>query len=176
MAGPSAEESARIRGYLQAQAAKLGPAELAAKLRADVAPLHDLAASVPAARFLERPAQAEWSAAEICTHILDMNDHGDLAIRTILDTGTTSPGVATENRPGVREGLTGAAAFSAAFSPVRERLLARVADAVGDEHLGLEIVHPWFGALNWREWFLFMRVHDLDHLRQLEGVAEQFKG
>ena len=33
------------------------------------------------------------------------------------------------------------------------------------------IAHPFFGALNWRETLLFMRLHDLDHAGQLTKVA-----
>jgi hypothetical protein len=33
------------------------------------------------------------------------------------------------------------------------------------------IAHPFFGALNWRETLLFMRLHDLDHTGQLAKVA-----
>ena len=33
------------------------------------------------------------------------------------------------------------------------------------------IPHPFFGALNWRETLLFMRLHDHDHAGQLQKVA-----
>ncbi|MBK9341723.1 MAG: hypothetical protein IPN07_01475 [Dehalococcoidia bacterium] len=43
--------------------------------------------------------------------------------------------------------------------------------AKGDEHLDVKMTHSWFGEFSWREWFLFMRVHDLDHMRQLQAIA-----
>jgi hypothetical protein len=30
--------------------------------------------------------------------------------------------------------------------------------------------------LSWREWLLFMRVHDLDHMRQLQAITQHFAG
>ena len=46
--------------------------------------------------------------------------------------------------------------------------------ARGDERLEITIRHPTFGDFSWREWLLFMRVHDLDHLRQLQAIAARF--
>ena len=171
MPGPTVDESARIRAYLIAQAAKLTPTELAAKLRTDAAPLRDVAASVPSGKFHARPAEGEWSAAEVLTHVLEMNEHGQAAVTRILDEGVAPEGVATDNRPSARTGIESGEDFWRSFEPTREKLLVRVAKASGDEHPDPTIVHPWFGPLSWREWTLFMRVHDLDHLRQLEGIA-----
>ncbi len=176
MPGPTEGESASVRGYLIAQAAKLSPAELAAKLRADAAPLREIAAAVPASRFHERPAEGEWSAAEVLTHVLEMNEHGQAAVTRILDEGVAPEGVATDNRPGARPGMESGEDFWRAFEPIREKLLARVATATGEEHPDPRIVHTWFGPLSWREWTLFMRVHDLDHLRQLEGIVAALSG
>lgn len=176
MPGPTEEESARVRDYLVAQAARLAPPELAAKLRTDVAPLRELSASVPAGRFYERPAEDAWSAAEVLTHMLDMNEHGQSAVTRILDEGMAPVGVATDNRPGARPGIASGEDFWKAFESVRETLLTRVAEARGDEQPDLRIVHPWFGPLSWREWTLFMRVHDLDHLRQLQAVVAALNG
>ena len=57
-----------------------------------------------------------------------------------------------------------------AFSDVREPLYERVLRATGEEHLDVK-AESSFGNLNWREWLLFMRIHDLDHARQLEAIA-----
>src|SRR5947209_939050 len=87
------DEAQRIRGYLQAQANKLSLSELVEKLRTDTAPLRQIGAAVPAARFGERPGSDDWSAAEVYTHVLQMNEHGARAITGILDTGALPPRV-----------------------------------------------------------------------------------
>ena len=164
-------EVERVRGYLVAQANKLSIAELVEKVRNDTRPLEAAAAAMPAGRFHERPREDEWSAAEVWTHILQMNEHGASAIPAII-AGEGKPGragdaISGETRPAF---MTGDAYYQA-YLLQREELLALVSQAKGDEHLEVKINHPLFGDLSWREWLLFMRVHDLDHLRQLQSIA-----
>lgn len=166
----SREEIERVRGYLVAQAGKLSVPELVEKVRKDVQPLRAVAASVPVERFRERPGPDDWSAAEVFTHILTMNEHGAAAIEGILDTGAVPPRIDDTLRHEERAGLETSEDYWRAFESRRERLLERVARASGDEHPEVTITHPMFGPLNWREWLLFMRVHDLDHMRQIQAV------
>jgi hypothetical protein len=141
-----------------------------------VLPLREAAASVPAERFQERPGPDDWSAAEVFTHILDMTEHGAAAIGAVLDGERHPPAVEDRISAGSRAGLDTAEDYWQAFVSLREPFYARVSRARGDEHLDVRIVHSTFGALNWREWMLFMRVHDLDHLRQVQAIAARFVG
>lgn len=167
-------EAQRIRGYLVAQAAKLSIPELVDKLRRDALPLRDVAASVPADRFLDRPAEGEWSAAEVFTHVLEMTEHGDAAISAII-AGERPPARVRDAVSGIaRSGLRSAEDYWRTFETLREPFYERVLVARGDEHLDVKLEHPTFGPLNWREWLLFMRVHDLDHARQIQAIAERF--
>jgi hypothetical protein len=169
-----ASEAQRIRGYLVTQAAKLTIPELVEKLRRDVLPLRAAASRIPAARFDERPAEEEWSAAEVFTHVLEMTEHGDAAIGAIIAGG--QPMRVRDAVSGkVADGLTGAEDYWRAFQALREPFYARVLRARGDEHLEVTLQHPTFGPLNWREWLLFMRVHDLDHMRQIEAIADRLE-
>ena len=169
-------EAERVRGYILTQANKLTVPELVDKVRADTAPLREAAASVPAARFFDRPASEDWSAAEVFTHILDMNDRGADAIQSILDGGALSSTVNDLMTAGAREGLVTADDYWQAYRIKREELLARVLQAHGNEHLDVKITHTTFGPFSWREWLLFMRVHDLDHMRQIQANAAHFSG
>lgn len=54
----------------------------------------------------------------------------------------------------------------------RNNTLKRISSATGDEYPDIKWEHGVFGDLNWREWLLFMRVHDLDHARQILAVSE----
>lgn len=169
-------ENDRVRGYLIAQASKLSISELVDKVRKDTAPLKEAASLVPASRFNDRPAEGDWSAAEVWTHILEMNEHGARAIAGILDSGLL-PERASDTISGeTRADITSGDEYHGVYLRRREELLARVLKASGDEHLEIKINHPMFGDLSWREWLLFMRVHDLDHLRQLQGVAKALEG
>jgi hypothetical protein len=168
------EEDQRVRSYLLAQANKLSIPELVAKVRADTAPLQEIGVAVPAARFNERPAPDEWSAAEVYTHIVEMNERGARAIEGILDHGLLPPPIADTISGETRAGLRTAEDYWRTYIARREALLARVLRASGDEHLDIKITHNQFGPLSWREWLLFLRVHDLDHMRQLQALAQRF--
>lgn len=166
----------RVRGYLIAQANKLSIPALVEKVRTDTLPLREAAEGVPAARFFERPGADDWSAAEVLTHVLEMNERGARAIEGILDHGVLPPPITDQISGETRSGMTSAADFWRAYQPRRAQLLDRVRRATGDEHLDVKVTHRQFGALSWREWLLFMRVHDLDHMRQLEAITRHFAG
>lgn len=172
---PDAERE-RVRGYLIAQAAKLSLPDLVAKVQSDARPIEAVARSVPAERFRERPGAEDWSAAEVFAHIVDMTEHGADAIESVIDGKAVPRRIEDQLIAAVRSDTRTAEDFWRAYSDRRAQLYARVLDARGDEHLDVTIQHPLFGPLNWREWFLFMRVHDLDHLRQMQTVAEHLRG
>jgi hypothetical protein len=169
-------EFERIRSYLIAQANKLSIPDLVEKVRMDTLPLREAAAFVPADRFNDRPAEGEWSSAEVWNHIVEMNEHGATSIAAILDSGQLPQSSGDTISGETRGDLTTGEQYYEVYRKRREELLGRVLQARGDEHLGVKINHPMFGDLNWREWLLFMRVHDLDHLRQLQSVAAAFSG
>lgn len=168
-------EAERIRSYLVAQAARLTIPQLVDKVRADCAPLADVARAIPAERFRERPAPGEWSAAEVWSHIIQVNESGAAAIFAILE-GKVPPRTISDQLGPADSTLTDGAAAYERYCARRDELLDRVAATRGDEYPDVTIRHPMFGELTWREWFLFMRVHDLDHLRQLQAIADRFAG
>lgn len=165
-------EVERIRNYLVAQAQKLSVAELVDKARRDSLPLREVAAAMSPAQFAARPAPAAWSAAEVWAHILAMTEHGARAIEGIIAQGATPPRVNDIITAATHHTLHTASDYWAAYTARRELCYARVLPATGDEHLDVKITHATFGELNWREWLLFMRVHDLDHLRQLQALVQ----
>lgn len=168
-------ESERIRSYLVTQANKLSISELVEKVRRDTALLGEVAASVPPERFGERPSAGDWSAAEVFGHILEMNERGAQAIEGILDQGALPAPIRDVISGARHDGLHSAGDYWREYHARRERLLERVLRATGDEHLDVKITHSDFGSLSWREWLLFMRVHDLDHMRQLQTLARHFE-
>jgi hypothetical protein len=159
------DEQKRIRSYLQAQGAKQSPADVIDKVRAAMADLRKAAAAVPAARFEERPAPEEWSGNEVMAHVVDAGRHFGDQIIAILD-GT---------KPVIREREEGkkrtAEAWCAIVEEDRETLFARVGAADPAAHPDPTIEHRMFGLLNWREALLFMRLHDLDHVGQLQKIT-----
>jgi hypothetical protein len=161
------DEERRIRGYLQAQGAKLAPAEVIDKVHAAMADLRRAAAAVPAARFAERPAPEEWSGNEVMAHVVDAGRHFGDQIIAILDgraRGEPARAASATERRTAEEWWT-------ILAHDREALFARVRAADPTARLAETIEHGMFGPLNWRETLLFMRLHDLDHAGQLQKIA-----
>lgn len=170
-AGSRAEEVARVRGYLTAMAAKWSPVEIAEKVRESQAAVMAAAEAVPADRFTTPPAGDEWSAAEVLYHVLTVVGDSSRAVISTIRTGTP-----TRVREDRLEHINTSVTLDEArelLAAERQELFETVAAADPNVHLDVEVGrHPEFGAFNWREALLFVRVHDLDHARQLEAIAK----
>ncbi len=166
------DEQRRIRSYLEAQAAKLGPAALVDKVRVAMQELRSAAAAVPRARFDDRPAAEEWSANEVMAHVVDSGARFGARVVEALAGAPQGPRVEDAIEPDAPRRT--AAEWCARLDREREELFARVLAADPDARLDRVIEHPMFGPLNWRETILFLRLHDLDHAGQLRKIAEAF--
>ena len=81
------------------------------------------------------------------------------------------PRAPRERTPGERRS---AEEWSAILARDREALFARVGAVDPQAGLGETIEHPMFGPLTWRETLLFTRLHDLDHVGQLQKIVAAF--
>ena len=161
------DEQQRIRGYLKAQGAKLSPADTIDKVLAALADLRVASAAVPKERFEERPEPEEWSGNEVMAHVVQAGRYfGDQVIDILDGRRPTSamPERATDETRTADE-------WSAVLERDRGTLFDRVRRADPQQALGETIEHRMFGPLNWREALLFMRLHDLDHVGQLQKIA-----
>jgi hypothetical protein len=164
------EEQARIRGYLVAQGAKLAPAAIVEKVKEAMANLTAAAATVPAARFEERPAPEEWSGNEVMAHVLAADLYFGGSIVSVLDGGP--PLLRSDGRKIIEDAPTRSAeAWCRLLAEQRSALFARVLAADPAASPDARIEHPMFGPLTWREALLFTRLHDLDHAGQLQKIA-----
>ncbi len=163
-------EMERIRGYLQSQAAKLSLPELVGKVRGDMEQFREALESVPEGRLGQRPADGEWSANEVAAHLIDSSRSVGAGIVAVLDSGSRPAALPDRIEP-TDEDRTPSGWWEQ-LQAEREPVLERVLRAGGDEHLNVTWGHPMFGELNWREWVLFLRIHDLDHARQVAGIAQ----
>jgi uncharacterized damage-inducible protein DinB len=163
------DEQLRIRGYLQAQGAKLAPPDLVERVRAAMGQVRAAVTSVPPARFMERPATDEWSANEVMAHVVTTGARFAERMVSALDGRAQGAAVADVIERGAPEHT--AEEWWVTFAAAREALFARVLSADPAAHPERVIEHPFFGALNWREALLFLRLHDLDHAGQLQKIA-----
>ena len=168
---PSNDEERRVQSYLQVQGAKLSPAELVAKVRVAMDELRITAAAVPAARFYDPPAPGEWSANEVLAHVADAGALFAERVRRSLDGEPQEPEAGRREEPPPRRPP---AEWLSLLERDREAFFDRVLRVNPAAHPEAVIAHPAFGPLTWRETVLFIRVHDLDHARQLRKIAEAF--
>ena len=164
------DEQKRIRSYLQAQGAKLSPAEVIDKVRVAMADLRSAAFAVPASRFEERPEPDEWSGNEVMDHVVATGRSFGDQIVAILDGRPRAP----LSREAVPLAHRSADEWWQILEREREALFARVRAADPQANLAETIEHRMFGLLTWRETLLFMRLHDLDHVGQLQKIAAAF--
>ncbi|MCA9828839.1 MAG: DinB family protein [Dehalococcoidia bacterium] len=168
------EEQIRIRSYLQGQAARLSLADLVAKVLADSGQLRSAAESAEAVDITARPAEGEWSVNEVLNHVRDSCQSVNAGMLAAAFEGRHPAPVRDSIVPtrDVRRPLE----WFAAIDSERKATFERLAALAGDEHLDIAWEHPFFGPLNWREWLLFTRIHDIDHARQLESIVAALKG
>lgn len=163
------DEQRRIKSYLTAQAAKLEPAAIIAKVRDAMAELEAAAVALPSSRFTERPAPDEWSGDEVMAHVAASDAYFGGGIVSILDDRPLST---REERGGSAERAARSAdEWCRALARDREALFERVRAASPDGRPGRTVEHGMFGPLTWREALLFLRLHDLDHAGQLRQIA-----
>jgi hypothetical protein len=164
------EVTTRVRGYLVSQAESKGFAELRPAVeearQALLAEVDDLTE----AQAAFKPAgegEAGWSVTEVLRHVVFEEE--DVA-RRILELAAGHPSAGTEiGRLRGREDAT-LATLRHDLAEVRGNLLVLIEGIAGSERLDATSPHPWFGELNCRAWFLFQRVHDGDHTRQIQAI------
>jgi hypothetical protein len=165
------EEVARVRSYLASQAVRRTPAQIVEALRDAHSQFLEATSAVPDAFFRTPPQEEEWSAADVLAHVRLIAAIDERSIRGVIERG--------EQPPEMRDGMEAAPLRTtreemlAELGRSREQLIALVLGADPQAHLDITWGHDEFGKMNWREWLLFARVHTLDHMRQMQALAEK---
>lgn len=163
----SDERRQQVLTYLKQQAQK-GIAEMKALVQEEWDRLSGLIEGLSQAQADFRPGPDEWSIAEVVRHLT-------LSTQRMRDRiAALSQGQPFDQptRPGALppdEGLP----FAAVVERLRQTAAATVAVLDGCDpaaNLEVTVLHSFFGPLNWREWFVFLRVHGRDHSQQVAAI------
>ena len=124
--------------------------------------LTSLLASVSQEQAEFVPSPGQWSIRDVVRHVAG-TERG--AARIIAElAGAIAPAepadVAGQSLAELREELREA----------RAQLLQVVEGLGEDARLEAKHDHPFFGSLSWKEWLAFQRVHDGDHIQQIEAI------
>jgi hypothetical protein len=168
------EEQQRIRSYLQAQAAKLSVAEIMDKVRADSEQLHAAAQAAMAIDASRRPSPEDWSVNEVLRHLQESSARVNAGILAAAFQAQ-QPG-AVADRIEATDDVRPPIEWVGLLRREREATFARLTVLRGGENLSIRWNHPFFGDLNWREWLLFLRLHDLDHAGQVRQIVAALAG
>ncbi|MEP7215407.1 MAG: DinB family protein [Anaerolineaceae bacterium] len=111
--------------------------------------------------------EAAWSAIEVADHVLAYSAN----VGAIIEATAAGQAVAkdppgmlrSQSRPPFREVLREVTRASIRLAALPERLPP-------EPDLETTVPHAFFGPLNCRDWYVFLRIHDADHARQLEHL------
>ena len=164
-----APERERVRGFLLSQGEKYTIVELRPRLTRARLDLIGALDGLSEAQAAFTPAAEEWCINDIAAHLLESSASVRRAVEKLAagqsgDGKGAEPGMVKEKRSleQVRGELL---ADSLAWASVTERLPAQPSfEALAP--------HPFFGRLHARAWYLFQRVHDVDHFNQIEAVKK----
>ena len=163
------EEVARVRSYLASQSMRRTNVQLVETLRQAHQQFLAAVESVPDDLVRATPADGEWSTLDVLLHVCAIADFELAALSAVLERGEKPPDVRDALAPAPREATR--EKLLASLEHARERLYAVVLAAPPDAHLDITWSHSEFGAMHWREWLLFARVHTLDHARQVQAIV-----
>ncbi len=173
-----AEEIARVRGYLASQSVRRTPAQLVETLQDAHRQFLAALATIPDAQIRTTPREGEWSAIDVLLHMRTIAAIDASTIPAVIERGEQPPDIedviVSAPRDVTWESLLGELEQSRA--QLYAAVLAAEADPadpqVEEARLDITWSHPEFGAMHWREWTLFARVHTLDHARQMQAIGE----
>jgi hypothetical protein len=169
-----AEEIARVRSYLASQSMKRTPAQLVEAVQEAHRQFLEAAASIPLAEIRTTPRAGEWSAIDVLLHMRDMATFDALAVPAAIERGE-APSQSIRDVVGTAPPEATWDALLAELEQARQELCAAVLRADPQAHLNITWSSPDFGAMHWREWTLFARVHTLDHARQMQAIGEALR-
>lgn len=155
----------KLQGYLAAQSAKLTAAEIRARLDEAAGDFFATLAGVTDAAAHARPADGEWSVAEVVDHVALTLDDVTGIMRTLA--GGARPRrpmtVAVQPVNGGRPLAELVGRLRKSQAAVSEFLGAQS----GEPHTDLRVPDNDFGAINWKGYALILRLHYKDHAEQV---------
>ncbi|MDP6663051.1 MAG: DinB family protein [SAR202 cluster bacterium] len=165
-------EAERVRGYLLSQGERYTFAELWVRFVKARLDLIDAAAGVSDEQAAFKPDPDEWSILEVLSHVVTVSGRVSRLVETLANGGTRSADDVEDQQDHEVETIdrlrTRLLADSIAWSAMTERLPEPPSFDATSNHFA-------FGELHARAWYLFQRVHDMDHIGQI-GKNKQTPG
>jgi hypothetical protein len=156
----------RVLGYIQHQSQKPHDA-IAALVSESQKRLYDLVSPVSDEVARRKPAPDEWCIRELLLHVVDSEGAVARLVET-LARGEARPFPVDPGR--LPEGPADHAGLLQQLRETNERLIEVIRALPDEPDLEAKALHPFFGDFNCREWAVFQRIHDTDHLQHAEKI------
>lgn len=166
MSAPTPEQLARVSEWIRREAAAKSPEEILQWVTARQEQLIASARGLSPEELTASPAEGEWSPLEAFQHVVEWNWQVAEEVLHACLTGER-PGNPVPSFEADLDGLIARQEESLAS------VWAHVSVANPDDFLDVKWEHPFFGMLNWREWFLFIGVHCTDHANQIRAAGAE---
>jgi hypothetical protein len=160
----------RVRSYLVAQAERKTFSELRPAVEEARTQLYGEVDGLSETQAEFQPpgdGEAAWSIKDVLRHCVHEEEGVALRIRA-LGLGDPARGPSLGRVVGRKDGTL--ADLIRDLKAANFALEHAVGSVEGKERLDTTAPHPWFGELNCRAWYLFQRVHDGDHTRQIQQI------
>ena len=157
----------RLVSYLEHQASKDMP-RIVETIEEQRARLLTLLDGVSEEQAAFRPAPDQWSIADVLRHVIAAEE-GVARIVESLACGVVPDGRRALGSQIPDEGQS-LSSLVERLRAARAGLLERLRGWPASPDLSATFEHPFFGPLNCKGWVAFQRLHDADHIGQLEQV------
>ena len=163
-----AEERRRqVLSYLKHQSQK-SIAEMQALVQEEWDRVGVLMEGLSQAQAAYTPGPDEWSIAHVVRHLTLSAQRGRERIGALA----LGQAIQIPTQPGMLPSEEGAPFTQVAqlFREATGALQELVEGLEPAANLDMTSEHSFFGPLNWREWFVFQRLHGHDHTQQVEAI------
>ena len=153
------------------------PARIAAVVQEGHDEVLDAIAPLTDAQAKRKPSGDDWSVLDAMAHVVTTKQVC-AGLCESLAGGTRPPGIGPEwEEEPAQDGITNLsfetlAAAREAAETVHQQLLGTISK-LDSANLDVSFKHYIFGPMNAREWAVFQRIHDGDHIAQIRAMAEK---
>jgi hypothetical protein len=163
------QEVARVQSYLASQSMRRTIPQLAEAVLSAHQQFLAAVDAIPQALLHTAPDEGSWSTMDVLFHMHTIATRELQALNSVLVNGVKPAPIEDVLTSAPRE--MACEDLLADLEDLRAQMLALALSASPSAHLDLTWSHSEFGAMHWREWLLFARVHILDHARQIRTIA-----
>ena len=153
------------------------PAQIAAVVQEGHDEILDAVTPLTDAQAKQKPSDGGWSVLDAMAHVVTTKQICAVLCGSLAG-GSRPPGIGPEwEEESVQDGITNVTfellATAREVAETAHQQLMGAISKLDSANLDIRFKHYIFGPLNAREWAIFQRIHDGDHIAQIRTMAEE---